>query len=212
MDSNDTMILALALGIPSATLLSIAFLLALRIQHRQLLARGTPNPTVPTNSPVPSPPPVDPYYGIPLKQRPPRIIAPLPYRPIPINDFARVARSEEVRTSESSAPVIPEERPPAPPRRRKPIIILSPSISTQDPTHAPRSPTPGEYAHYRSNGRGFDVGRDLRVTAPHDTCDHTWDADPPAPLAPVSPNEFWDNITIPYSAYFPAPHDGSPNH
>ncbi len=79
MDSNDATILALALGIPSATLLSIAFLLALRIEHRQLQARRIRNPTVPTNSPAPSPPPVDPYYGIPLEQRPPRILAPLPH-------------------------------------------------------------------------------------------------------------------------------------
>ncbi len=68
----------LALGIPSATLLSIAFLLVLRIQHRQLLAQRIPNPTVPTNTPVPFPPPVDPYYGIRLEQRPPRVNAPLP--------------------------------------------------------------------------------------------------------------------------------------
>ncbi len=78
MDSNNATILALALGIPSATLLSIAFLLALRIQHRQLQERRIPNPTVPTNSPTPSDP-VDPYNGILLEQRPPRILAPLPY-------------------------------------------------------------------------------------------------------------------------------------
>ncbi len=63
MDSNDATILALALGIPSATFLSIAFLLVLRIQHRQLQARRIPNPTVPTNSPT-LPSPIDPYYGI----------------------------------------------------------------------------------------------------------------------------------------------------
>ncbi len=68
MDSNDTTILALALGIPSATFLSIAFLLVLRIQHRQLQAQRIPNPTVPTNSPASSPPPIDPYYGILLEQ------------------------------------------------------------------------------------------------------------------------------------------------
>ncbi len=47
MDSNDATILALSLGIPSATFLSIAFLLALRIQHRQLQARETPTPHSP---------------------------------------------------------------------------------------------------------------------------------------------------------------------
>ncbi len=79
MDSNDATILALALGIPSTTLLSIAFLLALRIQYQQLQARRIRNPTVPTNSPALFPPPVDPYYGILLEQRPPRILAPLPH-------------------------------------------------------------------------------------------------------------------------------------
>ncbi len=47
---------------------------------------------------------------------------------------------------------------------------------------------------------------------PPPTHDHTWDANPPAPSAPVSPSEFWDNITIPLSAYIPAPCDGSPEH
>ncbi len=92
MDSNDATILGLALGIPSATLLSIAFLLVLRIQHRQLQAQRIPNPTVPTNSPAPPSPPPDPYYGIPFEQRPPRINAPLPHRPIPLREFDRAAR------------------------------------------------------------------------------------------------------------------------
>ncbi len=55
------------------------------------------------------------------------------------------------------------------------------------------------------------MGHDIRVTAPP-TCDRTWDADPAAPSAPVSPSEFWDNVTIPLSAYLPAPQDGSPDH
>ncbi len=42
--------------------------------------------------------------------------------------------------------------------------------------------------------------------------DHTWDANPAAPSAPVSPSEFWDNVSIPLSTYLPAPHDGSPEH
>ncbi len=169
MDSNDATILALALGIPSATLLSIAFLLALRIQHRQLQAQRTPNPTVPTNTPAPSPPPVDPYYGILLEQRPPRILAPLPHRPIPLDDFARVARQEEVRVPEPIPIENSEGGSSAPPRRCEPIIILSPSTTTTESPAVPRSPTPGEYGHYRNNGRGFDVGRDIRVTAPPPT-------------------------------------------
>ncbi len=210
MDSNDATILALSLGIPSATLLTIAFLLVLRIEYRQLQARRILNPTVPTNTPVPSPPPVDPYYGIPFEQRPPRVNAPLPHRPIPLHEFDRAARSEE----ESLQSIPPGElapRPPTPPRRRAPVIILSPTATSDNHPDASRSPSPGEYAHYRDNGRGFDVGRDIRVTAPP-TRDHTWDANPAAPSAPVSPSEFWDNITIPLSAYIPAPRDGSPEH
>ncbi len=209
MDSNDATILALALGIPSATFLSIAFLLVLRIQHRQLQAWRILNPTVSTNSPTP-PSPVDPYYGIPLEQRPPRIVAPLPRWPIPLNEFNRAAGSEE-RPAESISPSIPPPRPPTPPRRHMPVIIISPTTTTEDSLYAPRSLSPGEYTHYWDNGRGFDVGHDIRVTAPP-TCDHTWDANPAAPSAPVSPSEFWDNITIPYSTYFPAPRDGSPEH
>ncbi len=210
MDSNNTTILALALGIPSATFLSIAFFIALRIQHRQLQAREDPTPTVPTTPPTP-PNPADPYYGISLEQRPPRILAPLPHRPIPINNFNRVADSDQGRVSESISPIILEARPPIPPRRHAPIIVLSTTATAEDTPYAPRSPSPGEYAHYRDNGRGFDVGHDIRVTAPP-TRDHTWDANPAAPSAPVSPSEFWDNITIPYSAYFLSPHDGSPEH
>ncbi len=210
MDSNDTTILALSLGIPSATLLSIAFLLVLRIEYRQLQARRIPNPTVPTNTPAP-PSPVDPYYGIPLEQRPPRILAPLPRRPIPLNEFNRAVRSEEGGNSESTNPNIPPPRPPTPPCRHMPVIIISLTVSTEDPPYAPRSPSPGEYARYQDNGRGFDVGCDIRVTAPA-TRDHTWDANPPAPSAPVSPSEFWDNVTIPLSAYIPAPCNGSPEH
>ena len=212
MDSNNATILALALGIPCATLLSVACLLTLRISHRQLLAHRIRNPTVPTNSPTPSPPPVDPYNGILLDQRPPRILAPLPYRPISLDSLARVARQEaDGRIARSVSTEVPEGRPPTPPRRHTPIVVLSPTTSTEDSSGVPRSPTPGEYAHYQENGRGFDVGRNIRVTAPP-TRDHTWDADPPAPSAPVSPSEFWDNVTIPLSAYIPAPRDGSPEH
>ncbi len=212
MDSNNATILALALGIPCATVLSIACLLTLRISHRQLLARRIRNPTVPTNSPAPSPPPVDPYYGIPLEQRPPRILAPLPHRPISLDDLARIARQEaDGGISRSVSTEIPEGRPPTPPRRRQPIIILSPSTTAAESPSVNPSPSPGEHGHYRNNNRGFDVGRDIRVTAPP-AHDHTRDANPTTPSAPVSPSEFWDNVTIPLSAYIPAPRNGSPEH
>ncbi len=105
------------------------------------------------------PPPVDPYYGIPLEQRPPRILAPLPRQPIPLNNFTRVAESEAGGTSESTPSEMTNRRPPTPPRRRTLIIVISPSTTAENSPDAPRSPTPGKYAHYRDNGRGFDVGR-----------------------------------------------------
>ncbi len=206
MENDDARIIAIALGIPSATVLTAALILAVSLHRRvlQRIQRASP-PTVPTNSPTPP----DPFNGILLERRAPRIIAPIPRHLILINDFTRIAGSEEM--VESISPVILEERSPTPPRRCMPIIVLSPSPSTEDLSGAPQSPSPGEYAHYRNNGRGFEVGRDIRVTTPP-TLDHTWDANPPAPLPPVSPNEFWDNVTIPLSAYLPAPRDGSPNH
>ncbi len=106
---------------------------------------------------------------------------------------------------------IPERQPPTTPRRSTPIIVISPTTSAGSLPYVPQSLSPGEYARYREDGRGFDVGRDIRVTTPP-TRDHTWDADPATPSAPVSPSEFWDNITIPLSAYLPAPRDGSPEH
>ncbi len=187
MDSNNATILALALGIPCATVLPIACLLTLRISHRQLLACRIRNPTVPTNSPAPSPPPVDPYYGIPLEQRPPRILAPLPRRPISIDDLARAAGQEAVDggISRSVSTEVPEGNPPTPPRRRQPIIVLSPSNTAAESPSINPSPSPGKYGHYRNNGRGFDVGRDIRVTAPS-THDSTWDANPTAPSAQLA--------------------------
>ncbi len=213
MDSNNATILALALGIPCATVLSITCLLTLRISHRQWLARRIRNPTVPTNSPAPSPPPVDPYYGIPLEQRPPRILAPLPRRPISVDSLARVARQEAVDggISRSVSTEVPEGGPPTPPRRRQPIIIVSPSTTVVESSTIDRSPSPGERGHYRNNSRGYDLGRDIRVTAPS-THDHTGNANPPAPSAPLSSSEYWDNVTIPFSAYIPAPRDNSFEH
>ncbi len=136
MKNNDTTILALALGIPSATLLSIALLLAFRFQYRPLQRREFPTPTVSTNSPAPTDL-VDLYYGIPLEQRPPRIIAPIPRRPILLDDFDRVAGSEEGGVPELISPIIPERRPPTPPGRHTPIIVVSPTTSAEDPPYAP---------------------------------------------------------------------------
>ncbi len=67
MENDNTMILAISLGIPSATLLSIVLILAIRFCYRPLQRIEHLTPTVPTNSPAPSDL-VDPYYGILLEQ------------------------------------------------------------------------------------------------------------------------------------------------
>ncbi len=77
MENDNAAILAISLGIPSATLLSIALILAFTFRYRPLQRIEHLTPTVPTNSPAATDL-VDPYYGIPLKQRPPRIVAPIP--------------------------------------------------------------------------------------------------------------------------------------
>ncbi len=125
MDSNDATILALSLGIPSATLLSIAFLLVLRIEYRQLQAWRIPNPTVPTNSPAP-PSHIDPYYGIPLEQRPPESSHPYHGDRSHSMSSTEPRGSEENGNSESTHSAIPPPRPPTPPRRRMPVIVISP--------------------------------------------------------------------------------------
>ncbi len=67
MENDDTRIIAILLGIPSVTLLSIALILAIRFRYRPRQMIEDLTPTVPTNSPVLP----DPFNGIPLEQRPP---------------------------------------------------------------------------------------------------------------------------------------------
>ncbi len=73
MENNDGPIIAISLGIPSATLISIALILAIRFRYRSLRQVEAPHiaPTVTTTPTLES-------DGIPLEQQPPRIIAPIP--------------------------------------------------------------------------------------------------------------------------------------
>ncbi len=93
-----------------------SLILTFRFQYRLWRRIEVLTPTVPTHSPATTNL-VDSYYGIPLEQRPLRIITPVPRRPIPIDDFTRVAGSEE-DILEPASPIILERRPPTPPRRR----------------------------------------------------------------------------------------------
>ncbi len=68
------------------------------------------------------------------------------------------------------------------------------------------------YARFADFIGRFDVGHDIRPVAPTTRYDPwTNRIHAPAPSAPISPNKFWDNVTILYSAYFPS-NDGSLRH
>ncbi|PBK87583.1 hypothetical protein ARMGADRAFT_1034780 [Armillaria gallica] len=124
MENDDARILAIALGIPSATFLSVALILTVRFHYRPLQGLEAPNaaPTVitPPNNPA------DDVNAILLEQLPPRIFTPVPWRLIPIDNFARSGIWEEEEIApELTSPVILERRAPATPRERTPIITIS---------------------------------------------------------------------------------------
>ncbi|PBL01846.1 hypothetical protein ARMGADRAFT_1071339 [Armillaria gallica] len=165
---TDAKIIAISLGIPSATFLITALIIAIKVWYCPYRPRRRrvrcEDPTVtttttPTNDPD----------GIPLEQLPPRIVAPVLRYVIPIHNLTRVDDEEEVM----GEPANPQRRTPTPPRRHTPAINLSPT-NTPSPIYA-LNPTP-------------------------------------SPLAGISSRDFWDNVTIPYSAYFPSPRNGSPDH
>ncbi|PBK82593.1 hypothetical protein ARMGADRAFT_1090171 [Armillaria gallica] len=190
MENDDAQILAITLGIPSATFLSVALILTVRFCYRPLQRLEVPNaaPTVTTNPPNN---PTDDVNAIPLEQLPPRIFAPVPWRPITINNFAGSGIWEEEEIPpELPSPVIPERRAPAPARECTPVItIASPSPPTSD----------------HSLDGGFDVGWDTRPIAPSTTYDPWANRDDaPPPPAGIAPDEFWDNVDLPLSTYFPS--------
>ncbi len=209
MENEDAKIIALALGIPSATFVSLAILIAVSFHYNlvERVRRQRRHPTLaitPTND-------VD---AIPLEQLPPRIHAPVPRHSISVDDLlANNGQHEEEVVDESPHPENPEGGSPTPTRRRTPVI---PNPTTETPRYTPyvpRTPSPGTYARFAARVGGFEVGRDIRPVAPATNYD-TWagrDRTPP-PAAGVASEEFWDNVDIPYSAYFPAPRANSPAH
>ncbi len=56
MENDDAAILAISLGIPSATILSIVLILAVRFRYRPLRRIEHLAPMIPTNSPAPTDP------------------------------------------------------------------------------------------------------------------------------------------------------------
>ncbi|PBK84206.1 hypothetical protein ARMGADRAFT_1088662 [Armillaria gallica] len=146
-------------------------------------------PTTPTNN----------DDAILLEQLPPRIFTPIPWRPIPINEFARAGvNKEEENAPESISPIIPERRTPTPPRRRTPIITITSSLppSPQYVTYVPQTLSPSMYARFTTS-TNYNTWADRYPTPP--------------PTAGIASEEFWDNVDIPYSAYFPSDR-GLPDH
>ncbi|PBK97145.1 hypothetical protein ARMGADRAFT_1026735 [Armillaria gallica] len=213
MENDDAQILAIALGIPSAMFLSVALILAVRFRYRPLQGLETPHVT-PTVATPPNNNPADDVNAIPLQQLPPRIFAPIPWRPIPIDDLARSGIWEEEEISlESVSPVILERRTTTPARECTLVItIASPSPPSSD--HSPyvsRPPSPNTYTRLGARDGGFGVSRVTRPIAPSTAYDPWANRDnAPPPPASIAPSEFWDNIDLPLSAYFTA--DTSPRY
>ncbi len=205
MENNDAKIIALALGILSATFVSLAILIAISFHYNLInrIGRQRTPPTVPTT-------PTNDVDAIPLQQLPPRVFAPVPRHPIPIHDLLGNNNQQEVM-GESIAPEEQEGGSPTPTRGCTPIIE-----PTGDPSYAPyipRTPSPGTYARFAARVGGFNMGRDIRPVAPVTNYDTWADRNPaPPPTAGIVSADFWDNVDIPYSAYFPSPRANSPNH
>ncbi|PBK82537.1 hypothetical protein ARMGADRAFT_1090245 [Armillaria gallica] len=172
MENDDTQILAIALGIPSAMFLSAALILAFRFHYRLLQRIEMPHaaPTVTIN-------PTNDVNAILLEQLPSRIFAPIPWRPIPIDDFARsgIWEEEEIHL-QSPSPILLERRTPSPARECMPVITIA-------------SPSPPPSDH--SLDRGFDVGQNTRPITPSTAYDPWANRDDaPPPPASIAPDEF----------------------
>ncbi len=98
----------------------------------------------------------------------------------------------------------PEGGSPTPTRGRTPVI--EPTRTPSYAPYVPRTPSPGTYAQFATRVGGFEVGRDIRPIAPTTNYDTWANRHPtPPPAAGIASADFWDNVDIPYSAYFPSP-------
>ncbi len=178
MENDDTRIIAISLGIPSATLLSIALILAIRFHYRPLWWIEAPNP---------------PPQSLPIKQNPPMASHSSSDHPESSHPYhadwswsmtSLESRREGRFLSEETSPVIPERRPPTPPRRCMPIIVITSTGSANSTPYVPWTPSPGTYAQFTEDNRGFDVGCDIRPVTPTTSYD-PW-ADRNAATAPAA--------------------------
>ncbi len=85
-----------------------------------------------------------------------------------------------------------------------PVIIFTPTDSPDSTPYVPRTPSPGTYAHHSTDNWGIHMGCDTRSITPVASYDPWAHRDTATtPPAAIPPNEFWDNVDIPYSAYSP---------
>ncbi len=197
MENDDAKIIALALGIPSATFVSLALLITISF-HYNLINRIGRQRTTPTVSTTPT----NNVNAIPLEQLPPQIFASIPRHSIPIHDL--LGNNQQEVVGESIDPENPEGGSPTPTRRCMPVI--EPTGTPSYAPYVPRTPSPGTYARFAAHVEGFKVGQDIRPVAPATNYDTWANRHPtPPPAAGIASADFWDNVDIPYSAYFPSP-------
>ncbi|PBK81613.1 hypothetical protein ARMGADRAFT_1091102 [Armillaria gallica] len=85
-----------------------------------------------------------------------------------------------------------------------PVITISTPEPSNTASYVPRTPSPGTYTRLAARDRGFNVGRDTRPIAPSTPYDPWANRDnAPPPPAGIAHDEFWDNVDLPLSAYFP---------
>ncbi len=209
MENDDAKIIALGLGIPSAAFVSLAVLIAISFHYNlaNRIGRQRRTPTTTTT-------PINDVDAIPLEQLTPRIFSPVPRHAVPINNLlANNSQHEEEVVDEPSHSENTEGGPPTPTRRRTPVIPITTTDTPQYTPYVPRTPSPGTYARFAARVGGFEVGRDIRPVAPTTNYDTWADRNPtPPPAAGIASADFWDNVDIPYSAYFPSPRTNSPAH
>ncbi|PBK89732.1 hypothetical protein ARMGADRAFT_1083688 [Armillaria gallica] len=80
----------------------------------------------------------------------------------------------------------------------------SPPPSNHSP-YVSRPPSPSTYTRLAARDGGFDVGCDTRPVIPSTTYDPwAYRDNAPPPPAGIAPDEFWDNVDLPLSTYFPS--------
>ncbi|PBK94601.1 hypothetical protein ARMGADRAFT_1078489 [Armillaria gallica] len=107
-------------------------------------------------------------------------------------------------------------RPPTPPRRRTLFIILSITSSSSSTPYVIQSPSPLSEDVITEHHIQYELGAshpNHPITLYYGYTTSNKYARTPAVPSPTSldPSDLWDNITIPYSAYFPTGTD-SPDH